>query len=505
MSLHAQLSPEAETRLRAQKRNSTISSFIIAILILVLIAMLLFFIAIKGLFLESPTIVTYNAPLEEEQEIDEKRVNDQVKRQPSAPSSSMAKVIASSTPSPTAIPVPEIEVPDPSADFGSGDDFGAGWGDGGDGGGGAFGNIPATMRKRCSRQDRLARLEANGGSEQCEDAVVLTLDWLQARQSNDGSWCSGNRAAMTGLALLTYLGHCETPLSEKYGETVTQAIVYLVDLANKQNGKLAEDLKEKHWPYEHAIATYAIAEAYTFCNQLGINIPGLHEATEKAGQWIIDNQSKSGSWDYSYAEGPEAGGRPSGGDNSIGCWHLQALKACKHTGIEYRNMRSCVNLALDFVENCQASSGGIGYASATISMTRVSTLAGAGALVFQMWDKSAHSVARKACDYVAKEWKFEYDAADCDLYALYYNAQGMINRGGEKWKAFNGMFLPQLLANQNKDGSWKDVGGNAQEINAVAPAFRGDNDLAIHYRTCLCALTLEVYYRFLPGTGQQTK
>ena len=81
----------------------------------------------------------------------------------------MAKVIASSTPSPTAIPVPEIEVPDPSADFGSGDDFGAGWGDGGDGGGGAFGNIPATMRKRCSKQDRLARLDANGGSEECED------------------------------------------------------------------------------------------------------------------------------------------------------------------------------------------------------------------------------------------------------------------------------------------------------------------------------------------------
>ncbi|NIP93703.1 MAG: hypothetical protein GWO24_09680, partial [Akkermansiaceae bacterium] len=47
---------------------------------------------------------------------------------------------------------------------------------------------------------------------------------------------------------------------------------------------------------------------------------------------------------------------------------------------------------------------------------------------------------------------------------------------------------------------------NAQgDIIAVAPAFKGGGDVALHYRTCLSALTLEVYYRFLPGTGQKTK
>jgi len=52
-----------------------------------------------------------------------------VERKPSAPSSSMAKVIAANTVSTTAIPVPEIDVPEPSTDFGDG------WGDGGFGGG----------------------------------------------------------------------------------------------------------------------------------------------------------------------------------------------------------------------------------------------------------------------------------------------------------------------------------------------------------------------------------
>jgi len=48
------------------------------------------------------------------------------------------------------------------------------------------------------------------------------------------------------------------------------------------------------------------------CKQLGINIPGLHDAVRDAGQWIIDNQSTKGSWDYSYAESEASGGRASG-------------------------------------------------------------------------------------------------------------------------------------------------------------------------------------------------
>lgn len=500
MSLHAQLSPEAEARMRLQRRNSTISSVVISFLVIVLLALILFLVALPGFFVKTPTIVTYNAGLEDKDDIQKKEINNQIQRKPSAPSSSMAKVIASTTPTPTAIPVPEVDVPDPSTDFGSGDDFGDGWGSGGDGGGGGFGNIPATMRKRCSKEDRLQRLAANGGDPKCEDAVVLALDWLQTTQNKDGSWCGSRKVSMTALALLTYLGHCETPLSEKYGDTVLKSMTYLISVSEDKKGKLADDVKDKHWPYEHSIATYALAESYTFCKQLNINVPGLEGSVQKAGQWIIDNQHKSGSWDYSYAEDSARGG-----DNSIGGWHLQALKACKHTGLDFRNMRTCVKKALDYVENCQAPSGGIGYSGKGLREP-YSSLAGVGALCFQMWDRSSHSVSRKACDYIAKEVPFKWDSADSDLYALYYNAQAMINRGGPKWVKYNKMFMPELLANQNKDGSWSNVGANAGgKIHAVAPLFHGNGDVPDHYRTCLAALTLEVYYRFLPGTGQQTK
>ena len=52
MSLHAQLSPEAEARLRAQQRNSTITSIIISILSVVLIGILLLWILL-------PTVETF--------------------------------------------------------------------------------------------------------------------------------------------------------------------------------------------------------------------------------------------------------------------------------------------------------------------------------------------------------------------------------------------------------------------------------------------------------------
>jgi len=496
MSLHAQLSPEAQARLDAQRRNSTISSIIISLLMVALIGLILAIIFIKPLFKETPVIVAYKGNANQDEELEQRKMTNQIQRKPSAPSSSMAKVIAANTTSPTAVPVPEIDVPDPSTDFGSGDDFGDGWGSGGDGGGGGgFGNIPATMRKRCSKEDRLQRLQENGGTEKCEDAVVKGLDWLKKTQAKDGSWGRGNKSAMTGFALLAFLGHCETPLSEKYGDTVLRGMTYLVNLGMKNNGKLIAKGGEqnKHWPYEHSIATYALGESTTFCKQLGITVPNLPEVTQKAGQYIINNQNKSGGWDYGYVE---AGSR--GGDMSVTGWHIQALKACYHTGLDFRNMRRCIQKALEYCENHQNANGGFGYTSKN-GHKDYFTLTGVGVLAFQMWNKGSSSAVRKGAKYIEKYTKLNYNGAECDLYGHYYESQAMINRGGTQWKKYNAIFRDQVLDNQNADGSWKTPGGG-KKPRAVAPQFIQD----VHYRTCLCILMLETYYRFLPGTGAGT-
>ena len=140
MSIHAKLSPEAEARLVAQRRNSSISSGIISVLVIVIIGLILGFVLLPNLIKETPVIVTYAGTVVEETEHVKEKVRTAIQRKPSSPSSSMAKVIAASTVSNISIPVPDKVVDVQSMDFGDGDDFGSGWGDGsgmGDGGGGA--------------------------------------------------------------------------------------------------------------------------------------------------------------------------------------------------------------------------------------------------------------------------------------------------------------------------------------------------------------------------------
>ena len=88
MSLHAQLSPEAQARLDAQRRNSTISSIVISILFMTLLGMVLAFILIRPWFMETPVIVTYHTGVTLDDDLDPRRLTTQIHRNPSAPSSS---------------------------------------------------------------------------------------------------------------------------------------------------------------------------------------------------------------------------------------------------------------------------------------------------------------------------------------------------------------------------------------------------------------------------------
>jgi hypothetical protein len=396
------------------------------------------------------------------------------------------------------IPVPEEIDPTESAAFGTGEDDQIGEGDlFGSPGGGNGKHIPMPPAQRCSREDRLARLAENGAGEEVDQAVLRTLRWLKNTQTDRGSWGQQHQVGMTGLALLAYLGHCETPVSVEFGESCTDALVYLINRGIQNNGKLATNLADKHWPYEHAIATYALAEALSFSHLHGYNIPNHAAVVQDAGQWIINNQHESGGWDYSYEE---SGAR--GGDLSIVGWQLQALKACKATGLDFRNMERSVRDALHYVAARQDVSGGFGYTGTTpAGAIDIHSLTGVGVLSFQIWGKSANSAARRGIRYIADRTPFDYTTADGDLYAHYYSSQAMMRHGGERWDDYNMGFAQQLLTAQQPDGSFQKPGGGAP-VRAVGASFARDTPEGIHYRNCLAALMLEVYYRYLPATGQ---
>jgi hypothetical protein len=370
---------------------------------------------------------------------------------------------------------------------GSGKGFGKGNGNGnglgfGGGSGKLFGLIPENMRKRCSKEDRLSRLKENGGTAACEEAVVKSLQWLKGQQNKDGSWGTGNKSAMTGLVLLAYFGHCETPLSEEFGETVFNGIVYLVGVGMKNSdGSLVPNVVSQSGPYEHGIATYALGEAATFCQDLKIDVPYLSEVTQKAGQFIIDNQNENGGWAYKYEK---KGGHA---DTSVVGWQIQALKACDHTNLQFKGMKSCIAKGLKYLVSCQHDNGSFGYTGPSAS----GNLTGVGVLCHQMWGEHRAKEVRNGIKYIKETTKLDWETNDSDLYKHYYESQAMMQAGGSYWKAYNDIFRDQVLNNQNSDGTWKAAkftGHGAEPKNVI-------------YRNALCTLMLEVYYRFLNTSG----
>jgi hypothetical protein len=482
MSIHATLSPEAQERLNAQQRNSTISSAIIALLSVVVIALVLSIFLLPEILKPMDGIEATYVPAKKDDPNDKPPVVDHsLKRKPTppAPSSAQLKALAAHTLSPVSIPVPDEVVTAPSLDFGIGDDFGPG-GIGDGIGGPGFEGIPDDMRKRCSPADRMARLLSEGGTPQCENAVVKALDWLQATQKPDGSWTGDHPVAMTGLALLAYLGHCETPQSVKYGETVLKGITYLIDIGMKNDGRLSnKDSNSIQWVYDHGIAAYALAEAYTFCSRLKINIPNLDTVTKQSIDMIMQGQTDDGGWVYKFASG-------GGGDNSVGFWQIQAMKAGKHTGLWPNSKFTKPSRdALKWLEKVQGNDGAIGYRN---DPSRSPGLTGGGVLAFQMWDRGSSNQARKGVKWIAENSEFEWGQESSNLYYHYYHAQAMINHGGKEWQDYNLRFRDTLLKAQNADGSWTQGGIKHGPVN-------------VHMATCLSTLMLEVYYRFLPGTG----
>jgi hypothetical protein len=72
---------------------------------------------------------------------------------------------------------------------------------------------------------------------------------------------------MTGLALLCLLGHGELGESKEFGLCFNRAAQWLIHEGTAHHGRLS--MTDENWGpgnggvYEHAIATYALAELYS--------------------------------------------------------------------------------------------------------------------------------------------------------------------------------------------------------------------------------------------------
>ena len=345
---------------------------------------------------------------------------------------------------------------------------------------GFTGSLPGTMGGRTGAG--MARAMAlNGMKPKSEQAVMNGLVWLMQNQNPDGSWGDRNQGAMTGFGLLCFLGHGEIPASPGFGTTVKGAVQWILDHGTKNEGRLhMEKSFNQAGVYEHAICAYALGEYYTMTGDKRVI-----ELFKQAIGHIIEGQGPGGGWMYSFDKSAD--------DLSVSGWQIQALKAAHLSQLKIAGVDKSLDKAMDYIERVRGPKGGYGYRGPSDDYS----LTGVGILCQLFW-KPDRTTLRKGMEWVLevteKNKPVSYKGNSADLYAWYYHTQACLMFGGEAWKKWNGWFQDEICDAQSPDGSWPIPGGRS-------PGPQNGNDMTgAVYRTSLCILMLEVFYRYMPTT-----
>jgi len=361
--------------------------------------------------------------------------------------------------------------------------------------------LPSAYRLR-SDEERGKAVMKFGGSQETEDAVDRSLNWMASVQNPAGYWHAGvygddattvptgggadqqPDVGTTALAVLAFLGKQNTVDEGAYSPVVNRALKWIV--AQQQvrhwgegwgssDGYLGAEASEFEAMYCHAMATFALAEAYAMSRK-SPEAQWLREPLEKAVRFILDTQNVDGGWRY--VKGQREG------DMSIFGWQLMALKSAQASGIRIDERR--LQMMQRFLnERRIGSSGGLaGF--------RPREGASASAAAETLFCRQMLGMTN---DPVADEESVRVILANLprgttlNYYYWYYGTLAIYQHGGAEWEQWNTAMRNMLVAAQRRTGpmagSWdpQDVWGS----------YGGRM-----YSTAIATLSLEVYYRYLP-------
>jgi hypothetical protein len=365
--------------------------------------------------------------------------------------------------------------------------------------------IPKIYQPRLE-PDRSTRAQRIGASAASELAVERALDWLTRHQDADGRWdggiaryedgtrvkgdddftahcppgetCFGECAyweadtALTGLALLTYLGAGYTHTDGRYAEVVGKGLDFLIE-QQQPDGDL-RGRSQVVGMYCHAMATLALCEAYALTGDDRVRSPA-----ERAVAFLVRARARDGmAWRY-------APGAPIG-DTSILGWVVMGLKSAKEVGIPIPGEPSVRRGTLLWLD-------------------KVATGQSQGLARYQPWEPVTPTMTAEA--WVCRQFlgvggpgpssseaaefllQNDSDRGKTNVYYWYYATLALYQHGGEPWTIWNAKIRDRIVGLQctagHQTGSWEPDG-------SVYGAKGGRI-----YCTTLAALSLEVYYRYL--------
>jgi hypothetical protein len=364
---------------------------------------------------------------------------------------------------------------------------------GGGGMAGCFG-----YRDGGGRRKAVARF---GGSPATESSVEAALRWLKRHQEPDGHWDSkkygassygrGGDVGVTGLALLAFLGAGHTEKSGKFRDNVRRAQVWLIKQQNPKTGEINQKRPGHNArPYNHSIAALALAEAYGMTKS-----PALKGPAQKAMECVNNWQNPYAGWRYN----------PKDGDNdpSVTGWMLMVVKSSKIAGLKvdmaaYQGGLKFLNAATYKKGRREGKTHYLfkngGSYGRWQSMTSVSLFCR-----LLMGYPRTDALLKKQADWLASDppdWEKSKGNQSHSEYYWYYGTLAMFQMGGKHWQDWNVAMKKALLPNQRKggpmDGTTDDIDGSWDPISTWGK-YGGRV-----YTTAINALSLEVYYRYLP-------
>jgi hypothetical protein len=336
------------------------------------------------------------------------------------------------------------------------------------------------------RRDYLRQqlIQAGGGTKISEDAVARGLRWLQAHQTENGSWrfdlqggmcygrCRnpgtvGSTTASTALAILPFLGagHTHTDAADEYHDLVQRGLYYLQQRAVYTPHGC--DLEEGTM-YAQALATIALCEAYGLTGDTQ-----LKNLAQKAIDFIVYAQERQGGgWRY-------VPGLP--GDTTVTGWQIMALKSGQMARLNVP--RPTIYLAEHFLDTVQRDSGAQYAYLPQDKPTPTPTAIGLLSRIYTGWRRN------KPALYQGVKYLMQWGPSADNMYFNYYATQVMHHWEGPDWETWNRKMSDLLIRTQgtqgHEAGSWYFSGG------------KGDVGGRL-YNTAMAIMTLEVYYRYLP-------